>query len=184
MMLSELHQLNDGFVNIYNYFKNKEEIVEVLVERQTSRFLSTVTRSTEEIPDETHEERVLRQISVLVDAYMDPESMRLSIFIASEALVNPRVLDICVAANRRVCEHVIDVIRHDPNCHIDVTDEEMEVRIVSVRSYLEGLRGSLLFNPTMNRKLMRDRAIERLRVLWRWDQAKAQGKTFEDVFER
>lgn len=170
--------------NIYNYFKNKEEIVEVLVERQTSRFLSTVTRSTEEIPDETHEERVLRQISVLVDAYMDPESMRLSIFIASEALVNPRVLDICVAANRRVCEHVIDVIRHDPNCHIDVTDEEIEVRIVSVRSYLEGLRGSLLFNPTMNRKLMRDRAIERLRVLWRWDQAKAQGKTFEDVFER
>lgn len=61
--------------NIYNYFKNKEEIVEVLVERQTSRFLSTVNRSTEEIPGETHEERVLRQISVLVDAYMDPESM-------------------------------------------------------------------------------------------------------------
>ena len=60
----------------------------------------------------------------------------------------------------------------------------LEARIVSVRSYLEGLRGSLLFNPTMNRKLMRDRAIERLRVLWRWDQAKAQGKTFEDVFER
>ena len=79
---------------------------------------------------------------------------------------------------------MIDVIRHDSNCHIDVTDEEMEVRIVSVRSYLEGLRGSLLFNPTMNRKLMRDRAIERLRVLWRWDQAKDQGKTFEDVFER
>ena len=170
--------------NIYNYFKNKEEIVEVLVERQTSRFLSAVNRSTEEIPGETQEERVLRQISVLVDAYMDPESMRLSTFIASEALVNPWVLDICVAANRRVCEHGIDVIRHDSNCHIDVTDEEMEVRIVSVRSYLEGLRGSLLFNPTMNRKLMRDRAIERLRVLWRWDQAKDQGKTFEDVFER
>lgn len=170
--------------NIYNYFKNKEEIVEALVERQTSRFLSTVTRSSEEIPGETHEERMLRQISLLVDAYMEPESMRLSIFIASEALVNPRVLDICVTANRRVCDHVIEIIRHDPNCSHGVSDEEMEVRIVSVRSYLEGLRGSLLFNPGMSRRLMRACAIERLLVLWRWDRAKGQGKTVEDIFER
>ncbi|WP_295477242.1 TetR/AcrR family transcriptional regulator [Sutterella sp.] len=179
------HECGKSLGSIYNYFPSKEAIVEALVERQTNRFIATVARTAEVVPGESDEDRMMRQISCLVDAYMEPDAMRLAVFIAAEALVNPRVMETSVAANRRIREFVVNMIRRDPVCRrLDETEEEMEARIIIVRSFLEGLRGALTFHPDVDRSLLRSTTIERLRVLWLWDEAKAGGRTPEMLLGR
>ncbi|MDO5530468.1 MAG: TetR/AcrR family transcriptional regulator [Sutterella sp.] len=168
---------------LYNYFQNKEAIVEALVERQTERFIAVATSITEPVPGESQEERITREVSSLVDAYMDAEAMRVSISIASEALVNPRVFEIHNAANRRICDYVINLFRSNSKCGPSGgTDEEVEASFVIVRAFLEGMRGAIVFNPGLDREIIRSFMIERLTVLWHWDIAKVSGKTIQDVF--
>lgn len=169
--------------NLYNYFQNKEAIVEALVRRRTQNFLAMVRNSTAELPGESDAERMTRHITELVDAYMDPEAMRLSIFIASEALVNPRVLEIESEANADICRHVIELIRRSSSCRIQgESDEQLEAKIILIRASLEGMRGALLFNPGASREAVRRTAIERMRVLWLFDEASARGRTIEEIF--
>lgn len=136
-----------------------------------------------DIASESDAERMTRHITELVDAYMDPEAMRLSIFIASEALVNPRVLEIESEANADICRHVIELIRRSSSCRIQgESDEQLEAKIILIRASLEGMRGALLFNPGASREAVRRTAIERMRVLWLFDEASARGRTIEEIF--
>ena len=44
------------------------------------------------------------------------------------------------------------------------------------------MRGALLFNPGASREAVRRTAIERMRVLWLFDEASARGRTIEEIF--
>ena len=61
--------------NFYNYFQNKEAIVEALVERQTQAFLEML-RENESDKELDRDKRTRLCIERVVDAYLDPESER------------------------------------------------------------------------------------------------------------
>lgn len=75
--------------NLYNYFQNKEAIIEALVEREKSRFLMVVSQKIEPLPGEDYKSMLRRHLEQMADAYLDPDSLLLAISVAGEALVNP-----------------------------------------------------------------------------------------------
>ena len=132
--------------NLYNYFQNKEAIIEALVEREKSRFLMVVSQKIEPLPEEDYKSMLRRHLELMADAYLDPDSLLLAISVAGEALVNPGVHKIMVAANRRIVEHVVALIHQDPSCSMDnVPRELLEARVICIRTFFESLRGAVAF---------------------------------------
>lgn len=72
--------------NLYNYFQNKEAIIEALVEREKSRFLMVVSQKIEPLPGEDYKSMLRRHLEQMADAYLDPDSLLLAISVAGEAL--------------------------------------------------------------------------------------------------
>ncbi|WP_240908999.1 TetR/AcrR family transcriptional regulator [Sutterella wadsworthensis] len=68
--------------NLYNYFQNKEAIIEALVEREKSRFLMVVSQKIEPLPGEDYKSMLRRHLEQMADAYLDPDSLLLAISVA------------------------------------------------------------------------------------------------------
>jgi len=71
--------------NLYNYFQNKEAIIEALVEREKSRFLMVVSQKIEPLPGEDYKSMLRRHLEQMADAYLDPDSLLLAISVAGVA---------------------------------------------------------------------------------------------------
>lgn len=166
--------------NLYNYFQNKEAIIEALVEREKSRFLMVVSQKIEPLPEEDYKSMLRRHLELMADAYLDPDSLLLAISVAGEALVNPGVHKIMVAANRRIVEHVVALIHQDP---YNVPRELLEARVICIRTFFESLRGAVAFYPDVNREMLKQVTIERLLLIWMWERSKALGMSLE-AFEK
>lgn len=166
--------------NLYNYFQNKEAIIEALVEREKSRFLMVVSQKIEPLPEEDYKSMLRRHLELM----LDPDSLLLAISVAGEALVNPGVHKIMVAANRRIVEHVVALIHQDPSCSMDnVPRELLEARVICIRTFFESLRGAVAFYPDVNREMLKQVTIERLLLIWMWERSKALGMSLE-AFEK
>lgn len=166
--------------NLYNYFQNKEAIIEALVEREKSRFLTVVSQKIEPLPGEGYKSMLRRHLEQMADAYLDPDSLLLAISVAGEALVNPGVHKIMVAANRRIVEHVVALIHQDPSCSMDNVPREL---LICIRTFFESLRGAVAFYPDVNREMLKQVTIERLLLIWMWERSKALGMSLE-AFEK
>lgn len=163
--------------NLYNYFQNKEAIIEALVEREKSRFLMVVSQKIEPLPEEDYKSMLRRHLELMADAYLDPDSLLLAISVAGEALVNP-AHKIMVAANRRIVEHVVALIHQDPSCSMDnVPRELLEARVICIRTFFESLRVAVAFYPDVNREMLKQVTIERLLLIWMWERSKALEKS-------
>ena len=159
--------------NLYNYFQNKEAIIEALVEREKSRFLMVVSQKIEPLPEEDYNSMLRRHLELMADAYLDPDSLLLAISVAGEALVNPGVHKIMVA-----------LIHQDPSCSMDnVPRELLEARVICIRTFFESLRGAVAFYPDVNREMLKQVTIERLLLIWMWERSKALGMSLE-AFEK
>lgn len=159
--------------NLYNYFQNKEAIIEALVEREKSRFLMVVSQKIEPLPEEDYKSMLRRHLELMADAYLDPDSLLLAISVAGEALVNPGVHKIMVA-----------LIHQDPSCSMDnVPRELLEARVICIRLFFESLRGAVAFYPDVNREMLKQVTIERLLLIWMWERSKALGMSLE-AFEK
>lgn len=62
--------------NIYNYFANKEEIVEAIVERETDRFIAIAVQGGKAQGEGTLGERLREHMTSFVDAYLDSDGAR------------------------------------------------------------------------------------------------------------
>ena len=69
--------------NLYNYFQNKEAIIEALVEREKSRFLMVASQKIEPLPGEDYKSMLRRHLELMADAYLDPDSLLLAISVAA-----------------------------------------------------------------------------------------------------
>lgn len=166
--------------NLYNYFQNKEAIIEALVGREKSRFLMVVSQKIEPLPEEDYKSMLRRHLELMADAYLDPDSLLLAISVAGEA----RLHKIMVAANRRIVEHVVALIHQDPSCSMDnVPRELLEARVICIRTFFESLRGAVAFYPDVNREMLKQVTIERLLLIWMWERSKALGMSLE-AFEK
>lgn len=166
--------------NLYNYFQNKEAIIEALVEREKSRFLMVVSQKIEPLPEEDYKSMLRRHLELMADAYLDPDSLLLAISVAGEALVNPGVHKIM----GRIVEHVGALIHQDPSCSMDnVPRELLEARVICICTFFESLRGAVAFYPDVNREMLKQVTIERLLLIWMWERSKALGMSLE-AFEK
>ncbi|BFL57469.1 TetR/AcrR family transcriptional regulator [Sutterella wadsworthensis] len=147
--------------NLYNYFQNKEAIIEALVEREKSRFLMVVSQKIEPLPEEDYKSMLRRHLELMADAYLDPDSLLLAISVAGEALIH-----------------------QDPSCSMDnVPRELLEARVICIRTFFESLRGAVAFYPDVNREMLKQVTIERLLLIWMWERSKALGMSLE-AFEK
>ncbi len=162
--------------NLYNYFQNKEAIVEALVERQTQAFLEMLREN------ESDKERTRLCIERVVDAYLDPESVRISIFIASEALVNPRVREIKLKADQRLRNYLLEHIAGDMRENGAEPDLKLLTAQIAIsRAFLEALRGTILFMPDLDREVLRKVVVDRLILMVQCDVASWRGIELESV---
>ena len=157
--------------NLYNYFQNKEAIVEALVERQTRAFV-TMLNLEGDARELDREKRCRICIERIVDAYLEPESVRLSLFIASEALVNSRVREIKLKADQRLRDYMLELLAADARERGVQPDYELLTAQFAIsRGFLEALRGVIFFMPDVDRSLLRKIVIERLMLMIHCDMA-------------
>lgn len=156
---------------LYNYFQNKEAIIEALVEREKSRFLMVASQKIEPLPGEDYKSMLRRHLELMADAYLDPDSLLLAISVAGEW-------------RTQNVEHVVALIHQDPSCSMDnVPRELLEARVICIRTFFESLRGAVAFYPDVNREMLKQVTIERLLLIWMWERSKALGMSLE-AFEK
>ena len=159
--------------HIYNYFSNKEAIIEALVELRTQEFLDMI--DTDKFADLPPEERMDKELGQVVDAYLNLDNTSLSIAIMNEALINPKVYEIVVAARARSATTSSRLIlamkeerRYAPPYEV------IESRCMTIRAMLEGLRLAHIFTPEMDVPLVREMAIKRIKQILALDEAEDQ----------
>lgn len=166
--------------NIYNYFANKEAIVEALVERETERFIRIAL--VHKVPSApTLGERLRAHMTAFVDAYLDDEGARIMVSIAAEALINERVRAILVRSNRRLLDVVMTDVLNNGEHRWDIPTDLFEAQLALSRSLLEGLRVTAIFNPDIDRKMLRQVAIDRLTLSVLSDLSRAKGISTEEL---
>lgn len=151
--------------HIYNYFESKEAIIEAMVEDSTNRFNEMVTQ--QKLSRASSEANLPREnLSHVIDAFLDPEIAPLAVAIMNEAMINPRVYNMTVNATARVREHIIRTYFTGPDEKEDyisrIPPVVAETRIVSFRAILEGLRVAVLFNPDVDRELLKRITVDRI----------------------
>lgn len=167
--------------NIYNYFANKEEIVEAIVERETDRFIAIAVQGGKAQGEGTLGERLREHMTSFVDAYLDSDGARVAVSIAAEAMINERVRDIIARANQRLYEVISnDVINNRQNSW-PIPKAKRQAQLALSRSLLEGLRVTAIFNPGIDRKELRAVAIDRLVHGILADLAASKGVTVEEL---
>ena len=157
--------------HIYNYFSNKEAIIEALVELRTQEFIDMM--STDQFADLPPAERMDKELGCVVDAYLDLDSGSLSIAIMNEALVNPKVYEIIVKAAAKVRAHIVNthVLASKEVSSYTPPIEVIEARCMTIRAMLEGLRLAHVFTPEMDVPRIREIAIKRIKQFIALDQA-------------
>lgn len=147
--------------NIYNYFANKEEIVEAIVERETDRFIEIAVQGGKAQGEGTLGERLREHMTSFVDAYLDSDNI--------------------ARANQRLYEVISnDVINNRQNSW-PIPKAKMQAQLALSRSLLEGLRVTAIFNPGIDRKELRAVAIDRLVHGILADLAASKGVTVEEL---
>lgn len=182
LTLRDIAREQDGSLgNIYNYFANKEEIVEAIVERETDRFIAIAVQGGKAQGEGTLGERLREHMTSFVDAYLDSDGARVAVSIAAEAMINERVRDIIARANQRLYEVISnDVINNRQNSW-PIPKAKMQAQLALSRSLLEGLRVTAIFNPGIDRKELRAVAIDRLVHGILADLAASKGVTVEEL---
>lgn len=155
--------------HIYNYFSNKEAIIEALVELRTQEFLDMI--DTDKFADLPPEERMDKELGQVVDAYLNLDNTSLSIAIMNEALINPKVYEIVVAAESKVRNHIVEAQAPRDEGGAPLRTES---RCMTIRAMLEGLRLAHIFTPEMDVPLVREMAIKRIKQILALDEAEDQ----------
>ena len=157
------NELGMSVGHIYNYFRSKEEIIEQMVKMQTKQFVEMITQdcgTADESSIRAHMEKV-------VDAFLDPDSAYLAISFMNEALTNPRIYDLTIWAVREVREQILNMCNKSGNTV--PSREVMEIRVIYWRAVLDGVRMSVLFNPHIDREVLKQEAVDRFMQMYRYD---------------
>ena len=171
--------------NFYNYFENKQALIEALVEKEVDWFIRSATLPSEPLPPgAVFRERLRRRLETFVSAYLSPDGVKTMMSIASEALVDPKVRAILKAANKRVCERMIANIPEDREVIECLPPEVLEVRMQLTRSMLESVRVMLVFDDDLDPVLIRNTLVDRLTDMFIDEIARDHGVSPEEIARR
>lgn len=171
--------------NFYNYFENKQALIEALVEKEVDWFIRSATLPSEPLPPgAVFRERLRRRLETFVSAYLSPDGVKTMLSIASEALVDPKVRAILKAANKRVCERMIANIPEDREVIERLPPKVLEVRMQLTRSMLESVRVMLVFDDDLDPVLIRNTLVDRLTDMFIDEIARDHGVSPEEIARR
>ena len=171
--------------NFYNYFENKQALIEALVEKEVDWFIRSATLPSEPLPPgAVFRERLRRRLETFVSAYLSPDGVKTMMSIASEALVDPKVRAILRAANKRVCERMVANISEDREVIERLPPEVLEVRMQLTRSMLESVRVMLVFDDDLDPVLIRNTLVDRLTDMFIDEIAGDHGVSPEEIARR
>ena len=171
--------------NFYNYFENKQALIEALVEKEVDWFIRSATLPSEPLPPgAVFRERLRRRLETFVSAYLSPDGVETMMSIASEALVDPKVRAILRAANKRVCERMVANISEDREVIERLPPEVLEVRMQLTRSMLESVRVMLVFDDDLDPVLIRNTLVDRLTDMFIDEIARDHGVSPEEIARR
>lgn len=171
--------------NFYNYFENKQALIEALVEKEVDWFIRSATLPSEPLPPgAVFRERLRRRLETFVSAYLSPDGVETMMSIASEALVDPKVRAILKAANKRVCERMLANIPEDREVIERLPPEVLEVRMQLTRSMLESVRVMLVFDDDLDPVLIRNTLVDRLTDMFIDEIARDHGVSPEEIARR
>lgn len=171
--------------NFYNYFENKQALIEALVEKEVDWFIRSATLPSEPLPPgAVFRERLRRRLETFVSAYLSPDGVETMMSIASEALVDPKVRAILKAANKRVCERMIANLPEDREVIERLPPEVLEVRMQLTRSMLESVRVMLVFDDDLDPVLIRNTLVDRLTDMFIDEIARDHGVSPEEIARR
>lgn len=171
--------------NFYNYFENKQALIEALVEKEVDWFIRSATLPSEPLPPgAVFRERLRRRLETFVSAYLSPDGVKTMLSIASEALVDPKVRAILKAANKRVCERMVANISEDREVIERLPPEVLEVRMQLTRSMLESVRVMLVFDDDLDPVLIRNTLVDRLTDMFIDEIARDHGVSPEEIARR
>ncbi len=171
--------------NFYNYFENKQALIEALVEKEVDWFIRSATLPSEPLPPgAVFRERLRRRLETFVSAYLSPDGVKTMMSIASEALVDPKVRAILRAANKRVCERMVANISEDREVIERLPPEVLEVRMQLTRSMLESVRVMLVFDDDLDPVLIRNTLVDRLTDMFIDEIARDHGVSPEEIARR
>lgn len=171
--------------NFYNYFENKQALIEALVEKEVDWFIQSATLPSEPLPPgAVFRERLRRRLETFVSAYLSPDGVKTMMSIASEALVDPKVRAILRAANKRVCERMVANISEDREVIERLPPEVLEVRMQLTRSMLESVRVMLVFDDDLDPVLIRNTLVDRLTDMFIDEIARDHGVSPEEIARR
>lgn len=131
---------------------------------------------TDKFADLPPEERMDKELGQVVDAYLNLDNTSLSIAIMNEALINPKVYEIVVAAASKVRNHIVEaqLLAMKEERRYAPPYEVIESRCMTIRAMLEGLRLAHIFTPEMDVPLVREMAIKRIKQIIALDEAEDQ----------
>ena len=131
---------------------------------------------TDKFADLPPEERMDKELGQVVDAYLNLDNTSLSIAIMNEALINPKVYEIVVAAASKVRNHIVEaqLLAMKEERRYAPPYEVIESRYMTIRAMLEGLRLAHIFTPEMDVPLVREMAIKRIKQIIALDEAEDQ----------
>lgn len=131
---------------------------------------------TDKFADLPPEERMDKELGQVVDAYLNLDNTSLSIAIMNEALINPKVYEIVVAAASKVRNHIVEaqLLAMKEERRYAPPYEVIESRCMTIRAMLEGLRLAHIFTPEMDVPLVREMAIKRIKQILALDEAEDQ----------
>ena len=94
----------------------------------------------------------------------------------NEALINPKVYEIVVAAASKVRNHIVEaqLLAMKEERRYAPPYEVIESRCMTIRAMLEGLRLAHIFTPEMDVPLVREMAIKRIKQILALDEAEDQ----------
>ena len=112
------------------------------------------------------QEEVRRRLEQFADIFMDPEAAQMAVAVMDEAMINPRVYDLTVDATRRVRDFIAKThFEANAEQRSLVSPELFAARTVSFRAMMEGLRFAILFNPTVDRDLLKKVTVDRMLMI-------------------
>ena len=112
------------------------------------------------------QEEVRRRLEQFADIFMDPEDAQMAVAVMDEAMINPRVYDLTVDATRRVRDFIAKThFEANAEQRSLVSPELFAARTVSFRAMMEGLRFAILFNPTVDRDLLKKVTVDRMLMI-------------------
>lgn len=131
---------------------------------------------TDKFADLPPEERMDKELGQVVGAYLNLDNTSLSIAIMNEALINPKVYEIVVAAASKVRNHIVEaqLLTMKEERRYAPPYEVIESRCMTIRAMLEGLRLAHIFTPEMDVPLVREMAIKRIKQIIALDEAEDQ----------